>query len=411
MGERTILHVDMNAFFASVEQEANPHLKGKPVLVCGNPEGRTVVATSSYEARRYGVKTGMTIPQAKKLCPHAILVQCDPDKYVDVSTRLLSIYRSFTPLVEAFSVDEAFLDLTGTQRLWGSPLKVAQRIKSEIKRKLGLLCSVGIASNKLLSKLASNSQKPDGLVYLRDEDVSHILEKLPVSELCGVGPRLMIHLNNLGIETCSQLASFPVEILKKKFGKVGTCLHLMGKGIGENQVLPYYESEPIKSMGHSVTLNKDLYSMEDIGRVIFQLSEQVARRLRHHHFKGKTICLTLRYPDFSTNSLQKTIPRFVDDGKEICDHALNILKKSYNPNYGVRLLGVSVSNLVEDTAQLSLFGEEQRKQKLLQAMDRINDKWGDFKITWARLMHRARDGNVISPAWRPHKHLRRFSLN
>lgn len=411
MGERSILHVDMNAFFASVEQKANPHLKGKPVLVCGNPDGRTVIATASYEARRYGAKTGMTIPEAKKLCPQAILVQCDPDKYVDVSTRLLSIYRSFTPLVEAFSVDEAFLDLTGTEKLWGSPLTIAQSIKLEIKRRLGLLCSVGIASNKLLSKLASNLQKPDGLVYLKNEDAPRILEKLPVSELCGIGPKLMIHLSNLGIETCGQLARFPTKILKKKFGKVGISLHLMGKGIGEDQVLPYYESEPVKSMGHSVTLNRDIYSMEKIERVIFQLSERVARRLRLHHYKGKTICLTLRYPDFSTNSLQRTIPRFVDDGREIYHHTLKILSKLYNPYYGVRLLGVSVSNLIKDSAQLSLFPEEQRKQKLLQAMDRINDKWGEFKITWATLMRRTKDGNVISPAWRPHKHLRRFSLN
>ena len=401
MGERTILHVDMNAFFASVEQEANPHLRGKPILVCGNPDGRTVIATSSYEARRYGVKTGMTIPQAKKLCPHAILVQCDPDKYVDISTRLLAIYRSFTPLVEAFSVDEAFLDLTGTQRLWGSPLEVAQKIKSEVKRKLGLPCSVGIASNKLLSKLASNLQKPDGLVYLKGEDVPQVLEKLPVSELCGIGSRLMIHLSNLGIETCAQLARFPAEILKKKFGKVGIGLHLMGKGIGDDEVLPYYESEPIKSMGHSLTLDRNLYSMESIQKVIFQLSERVGRRLRLHHFKGKTICLTLRYPDFSTFSQQKTIPRFVDDGREICSHALNILQKLYNPDHGVRLLGVSVSNLTNDTAQLSLFLEEQRRQKLLQAMDRINNRWGDFMITWAKLMDRARGGNVISPGWRP----------
>ena len=411
MGERTILHVDMNAFFASVEQESNPHLKGKPVLVCGNPQGRTVIATSSYEARKYGVKTGMTIFEAKKLCPQAILVHCDPDKYIDVSTRLLSIYRSFTPLVEAFSVDEAFLDLTGTQRLWGSPLKVAQSIKSEIKRKLGLFCSIGIASNKLLAKLASDMQKPDGLVCFKDEDVPRVLEKLPVSELCGIGPKLVIHLNNLGIETCGQLGRFPVKILEKKFGKVGLCLHLMGKGIGQDEVLAYYESEPIKSMGHSVTLSKDIHSMESIKRVILQLSEQVARRLRHHHYKGKTICLTLRYPDFSTFSKQRTIPKFVDDGREICAHALDILKILYNPIYRVRLLGVSVSNLMKDTAQLSLFWEEQRKQRLLEAMDRINNRWGDFKITWARLLDRAREGNVISPAWRPHKHLKRFSLN
>lgn len=403
MGKKTILHVDMNAFFASVEQKANPQLEGKPILVCGNPDGRTVVASASYEARRYGVKTAMTIPQAKRLCPHAILVQCDPEKYVHASTMLLSLYRSFTPLVESFSVDEAFLDLTGTERLWGSPLEVARNIKSEVKRKSGLLCSVGIASNKLLSKLASNLQKPDGLVFLRDEDVPGVLEKLPVFELCGIGPKLTTQLYDLGIETCGQLARFPVEILEKRFGKVGSCLNLMGQGIGEDDILPYHESEPVKSLGHSVTLNKDEYSMERIERVVFQLSEQVAARLRSHHYKGKTICLTLRYPDFSTFSGQKTIPGFVDDGQEICAFALKILRRLYDSRYGIRLLGVSVSDLIQDGVQLSLFSEEQRRERLLKVMDQINDRWGDFKITWARLANRARGGNVVSPAWRPHR--------
>jgi DNA polymerase-4 len=403
MGKKTILHVDMNAFFASVEQKANPRLQGKPILVCGNPDGRTVVASASYEARKYGVKTAMTIPQAKRLCPRAILVQCDPAKYTHVSTRLLFIYRCFTPLVESFSVDEAFLDLTGTERLWGSALEVAKNIKLEIKKKLGLLCSVGIASNRLLSKLASNLQKPDGLVCLKDEDVPGVLKELPVSELCGIGPRLTMDLRNLGIETCSQLARFPVEILKRKFGKVGICLNLMGQGIGTDDVLPYYESEAIKSIGHSVTLNKDEYSMERIEKVIFQLSEEVAARLRSYGCKGRIISLTLRYPDFSTFSGQKTLPGFADDGQEICAHALKILSRLYNSQYGVRLLGVSISNLIQDGVQLSLFSEEQRRERLLKIMDQINDRWGDFKITWARLANRARGGNVISPAWGPHR--------
>ena len=403
MSQKTILHVDMNAFFASVEQKANPRLQGKPILVCGNPDGRTVVASASYEARKYGVRTAMTIPEAKKLCPHAILVRCDPAKYADVSTRLLSIYRCFTPLVESFSVDEAFLDLTGTERLWGSALEVAKNIKKEIKRKLGLFCSVGIASNKLLSKLASNLQKPDGLVCLKDEDVPSVLEELPVSELCGIGPRLTLELRNLGIETCGQLARFPIEILKRKFGKVGICLNLMGQGIGTDDILPYYESEPIKSIGHSVTLNKDEYSMERIERVVFQLSEQVATRLRSNGYKGRIVALTLRYPDFSTFSGQKTLPGFADDGQEISAHSLKILARLYDQRYGVRLLGVSVSNLIQDGIQLSLFSEEQRRERLLKVMDQINDRWGNFKITWARLANRARGGNVISPAWRSHR--------
>ena len=414
MLKRVIAHIDMNAFFASVEQKANPHLKGKPILVCGNPKGRTVVATASYEARAYGIKTGMTIGEAKKLCPQAILVECDPDKYVYTSMKLLSIYESFTPKVEAFSVDEAFLDLTGTERLFGPPLEIAKRIKQRIKKELGLLCSVGIASNKLLAKLASDLKKPDGLVFLNDEDIPHVLEDLSISELCGIGPKMTSHLNKLGIRTCGDLGRYPQEILEDRFGKIGTYLHYMGKGIGDEdsstsslseEVLFYYQSEPAKSMGHSLTLDKDAYSKYIIEKLIFQLSEQVGKRLRRDGYKGRTVCLTLRYSDFSTFSKQRSIKRFIDDGREIFKEAMFIFEELYNGLYGVRLAGVSVSNLIKDTAQLSLFEGEWKKQRLLEAMDKINDRFGDFTLTWARLLNRSKDGNVISPGWRPSKHL------
>jgi DNA polymerase IV len=411
MLKRVIAHIDMNAFFASVEQKVNPHLKGKPIIVCGNPEGRTVVSTASYEARAYGIKTGMTIGEAKKLCPQAILVECDPAKYIYTSMKLLSIYESFTPKVEAFSVDEAFLDLTGTERLFGPPLEIAKKIKQRIKKELGLLCSVGIASNKLLAKLASDLKKPDGLVFLNDEDVPRILEDLPISELCGIGSKMTSHLNKLGIRTCGDLGRYPREILEEKFGKIGTYLHNMGKGRGDEEVLFYYQSEPIvkmlriKSMGHSLTLDKDAYSKEIIEKLIFQLSEQVGKRLRRHGYKGRTVCLALRYSDFSTFSKQRTVKRFIDDGKEIFKEAMLIFQELYNNLYGVRLAGVSVSSLIKDTSQLSLFEEERKRQRLLEAMDKINGRFGDFTLAWAKLLNRSNDGNVISPGWRPTKQL------
>jgi len=403
--KRIIAHVDMNAFFASVEQKQNPHLRGKPVLVCGNPDGRSVVATASYEARAYGVKTGMTLWEAKKLCPNAILVQCDVEKYVYTSMKLLSIYRSFTPKVEAFSVDEAFLDLTGTQRLFGSPEEIARKIKKRIRTKLGLLCSVGIASNKLLAKLGSDLKKPDGLVYLSDEKLPLVFEKLPVSSLCGIGSRLSSHLEKLGIRTCGDLRRYPPEVLERKFGKVGIYLSNMGKGIGDVEVLYYYQSEPIKSVGHSHTLDQDAYSEDLIERLVFQLSEQVGKRLRRYGYKGKTVCLTLRYSDFSTFSKRRTLNRFIWDGRDIYLEAMRIFEMLYNGFGGIRLAGVSVSNLKEETTQLSLFPEEEKKERLLETMDRINQRYGDFTISWARLSKKSEDGNVISPSWRPTKTL------
>jgi DNA polymerase-4 len=403
--KKVIAHVDMNAFFASVEQKQNPHLRGKPVLVCGNPDGRSVVATSSYEARAYGVKTGMTLWEARRLCPNAILVQGDPDKYIYTSMELLSIFKSFTPRVEAFSVDEAFLDLTGTQRLFGSPLEVARKIKKRIKTKLGLLCSVGIASNKLLAKLGSDMRKPDGLFCISDEEVPGLFEKLPVSSLCGIGSRLSYHLEKLGIRTCGDLGRYPAEVLERKFGKVGLYLSNMGKGIGTQEVLYYYQSEPIKSVGHSHTLNEDTHSLDSMERLVFQLSEQVGKRLRHYGYKGKTVCLTLRYSDFSTFSKRRTSRRFIWDGRDIYREAMRIFEVLYNGFGGIRLAGVSVSNLREQTAQLSLFPEEQGKEVLLKTIDQINRRYGDFTISWARLSEREGGAGVISPSWRPTKTL------
>ncbi len=407
---RIILHIDMNSFFASVEQKANPFLRGKPIVVCGNPRGRSVVLTASYEAKAYGVKTGMLLWEAKKLCPRALLVEAHSDKYEDVSVRLFNIYKSLTPLVEIFSVDEAFLDISGTERLWGSPKQVALKIKQRIKEEVGITCSIGIAHNKLLAKLASDLQKPDGLVILLDQKIPDLLDKIPIQALCGIGPRLGEHLNKLGIHTCGQLARFPVEILEEKFGKVGLSLSQMGKGEGSGKVAFYEDKEPVKSMGHSLTLPQDVYERETVERYLLQLSEQVARRLRRDNYQGKTVSLIVRFPDFSDFMRQKTINKFIDDGLEIFQVVETILDQINVGGLGVRLIGVSVSNLIHKAVQLGLFEEFQKKRNLLLAMDEINDRYGEFTITWSRLYTRLKKTNIISPAWRPSKHLRHFSL-
>ncbi|MDH4223641.1 MAG: DNA polymerase IV [candidate division Zixibacteria bacterium] len=408
--ERTILHVDMDAYFASVEQKSNPLLRGKPIVICGNPEGRSVVSTSSYEARAWGVKTGMMLWQAKKACPQVILIQCDPDKYVETSLKLHRIYQEFTPVVEVFSIDESFLDITGTERLFGNPLQVAKRIKKKIKEEVGLTCSVGIASTKLLAKLASDINKPDGLFWLKDEKVPGFLKDLSISEICGIGPRLTFHLNKLGIHTCGELSRYPVELLENKFGKVGIALHRMALGLDEGPVLLAREDEKVKSVGHSITLPEDTYNLETAKKYLLSLCEQVARRLRRKYYKGKTVFLFIRFPDFSDFSRQKTIIKFTDDDREIYQSALSILEKINIESLGLRLIGVSVTNLVKGTDQLSLFPDEWRKQILLAAMDKVNDRYGEFTLTWGRLMYQAKPVSILTPAWRPDKHVKKFKF-
>jgi DNA polymerase-4 len=400
-GGPLILHIDMNAFFASVEQAANPELRGKPVVVCGSAP-RTVVMASSYEAKAYGVKTGMTVYQAKKLCPQVILCRAEARRYADISARIFTLFRDYTPQVEVYSIDEAFLDVTGCMKLFSTPENIAQDIKRRIVETFKITCSIGIGPNKLIAKLASEMQKPDGLVRITADRAPKILEKLPVQELWGIGPRLSEHLHKMGIVTCGQLGRAPQEWLTKRFGVLGETLSQMGRGEFPSQVLPYYHQREYKSMGHQITLDQDTADPEVIKRTILQLSEQAARRLRQDKYRGRTVTLTLRDADFRTVARQKTLADYINDGQEIYQAALAIwptlpLKKPY-----IRLVGVSVSSLVQNIHQLSLYPFQRRREKLLEAIDAINDRYGEATLTSASLLiSRFAAPNVISPAWRP----------
>ena len=259
---RTIVHIDQNAFFASVEQQCNPKLRGKPIAVIGS--GRTVVTTASYEARAFGVKTGMNTWEARQKCPHLIFVVGDNRKYTHTSSGIVRIFLEYTPLVEVFSIDEAFLDVTGSLRMFGSAERIAGLIKEEIRRQFGLTCSIGIAPNKLLAKLASEMQKPDGLTVILPEDVSRTLERVPIEDLCGIGSRTHKQLALYGIQTCGDLGRFPVDILRRKFGIIGERLHCMGLGIDDSPVVPVEETEEVKSVGHSMTLERDIKERKGI---------------------------------------------------------------------------------------------------------------------------------------------------
>ena len=398
---RNIIHIDMNAFFASVEQRANPSLRGRPMAVVGSLH-RGVVLSPSYEARAFGVKTGMTYGEAKRACPEIVLVPADSAKYSSACERLLTIWNDFTPAVELFSIDEAFLDVSGCDALFGDPVRMAVRIKERIWEDMGLTCSIGIGTNKLLARLGSDMQKPADPVLIAPGELAAVLENLPVKEICGIGPNLTRHLSSLGIHTCGELARAPLRKLTARFGIIGERLSDMARGIDDDPVVPAAlpDGEPSKSMGHSMTLDQDCSDITLIERHLLQLSEKVGRRLRRGRYCGRTVTVTLRYADFHTFSRQRRLRRAVSHGLDIYAAAARILRE-LNLMQAVRLVGVSVSSLERNMEQMPLFAEERKRKFIAEAMDEINDRYGSFTVTWGTLADRHRHERVISPAWRP----------
>ncbi len=397
---KTIMHVDMNAFFAAVEQQSNPALRGRPIAVTGS-EKRSIILTASYEARVFGVKTGMAHFEAFEKCPQLILVPANNRLYTHVSTQIMALLKDYTPLVEIFSVDEAFLDLSGSLKLFGGVERIAYLIKSRIKARFGITCSIGVAPNKLLAKLASEQRKPDGLTIYRPEDIPAVLEKMPIQELCGIGRRLGRQLQSFGIFTCGQLSRFPPEILRRKYGVIGDRLHDMARGIDLSPVVPEESSAPIKSVGHSRTLRDDLQEREAICAFLLQLAEMVGRRARRYQVSGRVVTLTLRYTDFNTFSRQQVQSEYLASSEAIYQAAVQILD-GLEIAQPVRLLGIRLSSLRFQSAQLPLFPEERRRHLLTEARDCANDRYGDFTVMFGSLLEQKGKGShVISPAWRP----------
>jgi DNA polymerase-4 len=381
--DRLILHIDMDAFFISVEQRDNPALLGKPAAVCGSLS-RSVVTSATYEARPFGIRAGMSTQEAKRRCPQLILVTGNHSKYTETSARIFNILKKYTPMVEVASIDEAYLDITQSLLLFQSPLHIAQSIKDQIRESEQLTCSIGIAPNKLLAKLGSGLKKPDGLVVIQEEDVEAILEDLPVSKLYGIGPKLTGALHSTGIFTCGQLGRFPISFLTKRFGAIGEGLHEMGLGLDDNPVIPFDEEEDAKSISHSVTLEEDTSDPNMLGKVLLQLSERVSRRMRKEKFYGKRIAVTVRYSDFFTFSKQKTLSKWMNSGDEIFKLVSEIFESIPHPK-PIRLLGVGMSLLKKEWCQLDLFEKRDKKDNLLKAMDRVNERFGDWTLTWAGL--------------------------
>ena len=383
MDNRLILHIDMDAFFISGEQRDDPLLRGKPAAVCGSLS-RSVVTSATYEARPYGIRAGMSTQEAKRRCPQLILVKGNHSKYTETAARIFSVLKGYTPMVEVASIDEAYLDITRSLLLYKSSFHIAQSIKNQIQEREQLTCSIGVAHNKLLAKLGSRLKKPDGLVVIQKEDVEERLRDLPVSKINGIGPKLGEALNSVGVFTCGQLGKFPVSVLSKRFGVIGEKLHEMGLGLDDSPVMPFDDEEEAKSISHSVTLEEDTSNLNILRKVLLQLSEKVSRRMRKESYYGKRIALTVRYSDFFTFSKQKTLSQWMNSGNEIFKQAFGMFESIPHPK-PIRLLGVGVSQLKKEGCQLDLFERRDKKDCLLKAMDRVNERFGDWTLTWGAL--------------------------
>jgi DNA polymerase-4 len=386
--DRIILHVDMNSYFATVEQQANPFLRGKPIAVTGSPYTRTVVGASSMEAKEFGVKTGMSFPEAIKLCPQIIRVVADPDKYGEITKRFIHILERYTPIVEVFSIDEAYLDITDTAERFGGPLEIAKCLKKDIRRECGewVSCSVGVSHNKLLAKLAGELKKPDGLTVITKDNMTAIFDQTPIEKACGIGWALTPKLNEMGIKTLSQLGETTLAVLVGKFGSYGYKLKDIGLGQDDSAVHPYFKPEEIKSIGHQFTFLKDTQDQGEINRMFLKLSELVAKRARVQGKLGKTVHLWFRSTSFHNYSRQITLPNQTQDGIAIYYGVKKIWDES-GYRAPIRLVGVVLDNLQNETPQqMSLLPESRIREKIVGIMDRINEKFGAFTIQPASLL-------------------------
>lgn len=342
---RKIIHIDMDAFFAAVEQRDRPELRGKPVIVGGSPQSRGVVSTASYEARKFGVHSAMPSAQAFKLCPQGIFLRPSFDRYEAASRTIHSILEKYANRIEPVSIDEAYLDVTQNKLKLKDPAALAGLIKQHIRAVTRLTASAGVAHNKFLAKIASDMKKPDGLCVILPEEAQGFLEPLAVRKIPGVGPVTEKKLKEIGADTCGELLLKGREELVRHFGKFGNCLYEMARGIDESPVIVAWESRQI---GCERTFDKDLLSMEDLRREIKNLAGEALRRAREDKKLGTTLTLKVKYADFTVITRSKTFPNFLEDEEEIAREAFSLLKgKTEAGKRAIRLLGISISNFTQ----------------------------------------------------------------
>lgn len=375
---KIILHVDLDAFFAAVEQLLHPEWRDKPVIVGADPQGgrgRGVVSAASYEARRFGVHSAMPISKAYQLCPNGIYVTPHGRVYQEYSQNFFAVLNQFSPLVEGLSIDEAFLDMSGSMTLFKNVKNLGQTLKSEIKKQTQLTASVGIAPSKSVAKIASDFKKPDGLMIVEPDKVQEFLDSLPVTKLWGIGKQTYKSLQKMGIHTVYQLRNYPQDVLEKKFGKMGLHIYRMAHGTDERSVTPY---ENVKSVSNETTFDTDVIDQHILQKTLFQLSEKVGGRLRRSHLKGYTIHLKIRFSDFRTCTRSHTVKKAISLTEDIYDTVIILLDEFLPSENFIRLLGVGVSHLENNGgSQLSIWDiTDEKKLKLEKLMDQIQDKFG-----------------------------------
>lgn len=394
-GDAMILHVDMDAFYASVEELDDPSLVGKPVVVGGTPDGRGVVAAANYVARQFGVHSAMPAARARRLCPHAVFIRSRMDRYAAVSRRLREIFARYTPLVEPLSLDEAFLDVTGSQRLFGGGETIARRIKSEIRGELGLVASVGIAPNKFLAKLASDLDKPDGLVVVPAGAIEEFLDPLPVSRVWGVGKVANRRLEELGVRTIGDLRRLPAELLGGCFGQSADHLMKLARGIDRRRVVPDRDA---KSISHETTFETDIGDARVLKSWLLDLTEQVATRLRRQGLRGRTVFIKMRYGDFRTVTRSETLEAPTNITRTLFASAGRLLGEQLHREPGAfRLLGMGVSGVgAGGVEQGQLFEQEHRErdQRIDTVVDAVKSRFGDASLRRGGGARRRRDSRL-----------------
>jgi DNA polymerase-4 len=379
-----IIHIDMDAFFAQIEQRDTPEYKNKPLIV-GGPLNRGVISSASYEARKYGLHSGMPLTRAKRLCPKGIFVPVDMEKYLKESIQIRKIFFQFTPLVEAIGCDEAFLDITGCEKLFGDELEIAKKIKGRIYEQTNLTSSAGIGPNKFLAKLASSIGKPNGLIVL--ENTKEVIKKvklLPVSYIWGAGRVTCEELKSMGIITIGDLAGAPLEIIENKFGEPGRIIHKMANGFDDRKVTP--NQEP-KSIGREITYSRDIDDLGTLGSTLLLLSQKISRNLRLKKYKGRVITLKIRFSDFKTITRRITLKKYTSNIFDIHKFSVSLLKNLDLNRKKIRLIGISVSGLklTSVLGDLISTGGSSEDENLAEAIDRISDRFGENKLTIAKL--------------------------
>jgi DNA polymerase-4 len=384
---RTIFHVDMDAFFVSVEELYDPSLKGKAVVVGGQRDERGVVSAASYEARKFGVHSALPLRTAAKLCPHATFVDGHPERYRECSEKVFKVLQAFSPQVEMASIDEAYLDMTGTARLHGPPLLAAHKLHRRMKDETCLNCSIGIGSSRLIAKVSSAQAKPNGVLWIVPGEESKFLAPLDVREIPGVGKVMESHLHKLGIKKVGDLARLEESELEERFGKWG--LALAGKARGEDAG-GWFDSEvgadtEAKSISHEHTYNEDTADPSQLEATLMRLSEMVGRRLREANFYARTLQLKLRYKDFTTITRAHTLPASTQLDGEIFEQVRALFRRNWKPGRQVRLLGVQASSLEGEAGQIDLLesGRQQRWKDALATADRLRDKFGEASVKLA----------------------------